>query len=616
MLTATDRNSGLALALRHHRAGRFDDASEIYRRMHVADPRDSEIIFLMGLLCCDLGAFEPACQFLGEAIAITPNFPEARHQWVIALNGWADQKISANQVVEAKQLLDRATAHAPGDASTLRNLGRVALMQSDPAAAETRLAASLALEANQPHALNWLGLAQLQQAKFAAAEISLRGALQRQPNLDQARNNLGLVLHRLGRFAEALVCFQDVLHRDPACHNARINLAVTLRLFGQYHAARDELQAVLRDRPTEIDALSNLGVVFQDLGEPESALAHLSRALTLSPKSPSIRWNLSLTQLLLGDFRNGWANYEARWQGCDSVHGLYQLPVDRAWRGEALRGKRLLLWAEQGFGDTIQFIRFAQDVALQGAIVSVMAPPQLKTLVASAPGVSEAHAQDAPAPPYDVHCPLLSLPHRLGLILSDAQLRGSTSYLSAPPDRISSWKERLGAYAGLKVGIAWAGNARRQSVELRAVDIRRSIALDRWAPLLAVRGCSFFSLQKDGAAALLHAAADAPRRPHTSMIHDFSAEWTDFSDTAAFITQLDLVISVDTAVAHLAGALGKPVWLLNRHDTCWRWQLKRSDSPWYRTLRQFRQPALGDWGTVMDAAAAALVEAVQARDLR
>jgi hypothetical protein len=405
------------------------------------------------------------------------------------------------------------------------------------------------------------------------------------------------------------------LRRDPNCHNARINHAVILRLFGEYHAARDELQTVLRDHPTEIDALSNLGVVFQDLGEPEHALSQLTQALTLAPNSPSIRWNLSLTQLLLGDFERGWANYEARWAGCDSVHGMYQLPEDRAWHGEALHGKRLLLWAEQGFGDTIQFVRFAQDIALQGATVGVMAPPQLLRLVASAPGVSDVYAQDAPPPQYDFHCPLLSLPYRLGLTLDASQLHGSAPYLSAPADRIRCWKERLSTYAGLKVGLVWAGNARRQSLELRAVDLRRSIALERWAPILAVRGCSFFSLQKDGAAAEQHAVAGAPRRPHASTIHDFSAEWTDFSDTAAFITQLDLVISVDTAVAHLAGALGKPVWLLNRHDTCWRWLLNRSDSPWYRSLRQFRQPALDAWEPVIEAAAAALVEAAAGRDV-
>ena len=196
------------------------------------------------------------------------------------------------------------------------------------------------------------------------------------------------------------------------------------------------------------------------------------------------------------------------------------------------------------------------------------------------------------------------------------QLHGSTPYVSAPTDRITYWKGRLGPYAGLKVGLVWAGNARRQSAELRAVDLRRSIALQRWAPILAVRGCSFFSLQKDGAAAELRAVDGHPQWVHASRIHDFSAAWTDFSDTAAFVANLDLVISVDTAVAHLAGALGKPVWLLNRHDTCWRWLLNRSDSPWYLSLRQFRQPALGEWDPVIEAARAALVEATAGHDVR
>ena len=613
MLTAAGRDADLMLALQHHRAGSFDQASEIYRRIHAANRHDSEVIFLMGLLCCDLGAYEPACRFLDEAIAITPNFPEAHHQWVIALNGWADQKILANRADEAKHLLEQTLERVPGDALTLRNLGRVALMQGDAALAETRLTASLALPEHQAYACNWLGLAQLQQAKFAEAEISLRRALQLQPDLDQARNNLGLVLHRLGEFAQARICFEEVLRTNPSCHNARINLALTLRIFGQHHAARAELETVLRDRPTEIDALSNLGVVFQDLGEQEFAHARLTQALMLSPDSPTIRWNLSLTQLVLGDFTRGWANYEARWAGCDSVHGMYQLPEDRAWRGEALHGKRLLLWGEQGFGDTIQFIRFAQDIALKGAMVSVMVPPELTRLVESAPGVCDVHAQDAPPPPYDFHCALLSLPYRLGLALDANQLHGSIPYLSAPADRSLYWKERLSPYAGLKVGLVWAGNARRQSLELRAVDLRRSIALERWGPILAVRGCSFFSLQKDGVAAEPRTAEGDPQWANASRIHDFSAEWADFSDTAAFIANLDLVISVDTAVAHLAGALGKPVWLLNRHDTCWRWLLNRSDSPWYRSLRQFRQPALGEWGPVIEAATAALVEAAAGR---
>jgi tetratricopeptide (TPR) repeat protein len=546
---------------------------------------------------------------------LAPDFTEARTQWVTAANGWAEQKISTAQADEARRLLHRALERMPDSALTLRNLGRVALMQGDAVAAEASLMASLTMGGDHVYALNWLGLAQLQQAKYYDAEISLRRALRLGPGLNQALNNLGLVLHRQAKFPEAQACFQAVLERDPGSAHARINLAATLRLFGRYAAARDELEQVLRTHPAEIDALSNLGVVFQDLGEPELALTRLTQAISLSPNSPSIRWNLSLTQLLLGDFDNGWANYEARWAGCDSVRGTYQLPVERAWHGEDPRGKRLLLWAEQGFGDTVQFIRFAQDLALGGARVSVMAPSPLVTLLRRVPGVDDVQSLDGPPPPHDFHCPLMSLPYRLRLTLDSSRLHGDTPYISAPPQSALRWKERLSVHGGLKVGVVWAGNARRQSVELTAVDLRRSIPLERWAPILAVRGCSYFSLQKDAPVAGAHGAAGA-LEVHGVPIHDFSAEWTDFADTAAFIANLDLVISVDTAVAHLAGAQGVPIWLLNRHDTCWRWLLSREDSPWYGSLRQFRQSAPGDWDPVINAAAAALAEAAAPRASR
>jgi hypothetical protein len=191
-----------------------------------------------------------------------------------------------------------------------------------------------------------------------------------------------------------------------------------------------------------------------------------------------------------------------------------------------------------------------------------------------------------------------------------ADLHGSTPYLKADQQRVDHWRERLRAYPGLKVGLVWAGNARRHSQELMAIDLRRSVALARLAPLVAVAGCSFFSLQKGGAAAQVGAPPPPDgSRIDAARIHDFSAEWADFADTAAFVTNLDLIISVDTAVAHLAGALGKPVWLLNRYDTCWRWLEGRDDSPWYATLRQFRQRTLGDWEPVIAEVTAALTAA-------
>ncbi len=416
------------------------------------------------------------------------------------------------------------------------------------------------------------------------------------PDLSQARNNLGLSYYEQGRLEEAHDCFATVLAQDPTYANARINLANTLRILGRPEEARLQLEQHLADHPASADVLNNLGTVLQDLGQAEQARDCLQRALALSPQSQQARWNLSLSQLLLGDYAEGWANFEARWVGCANLNGAYDKPTQSEWRGEALSGKRLLLWAEQGFGDTLQFIRFAERLAEQGATVIVEAQPELLDLLARAPGVSLALARGQALPPYDLHCPLMSLPHRLGITLSAPLTTGA--YLHADRERVTHWKERLAHVAGNKVGLTWAGKSRLQNAELAAIDARRSIKLRQVAPLLQHAHCSFFSLQK-GAPAVELRETGLP-------LQDFSDEWGDFADTAAFIANLDLVITVDTAVAHLAGALGKPVWLLNRYDTCWRWLLERADSPWYPTMRQFRQTSAGDWDTVIRSVSDAL----------
>jgi len=598
------RDAELTSGLQYHKAGKYDQASESYRRLYLADRRDSEVIFLMGVLCCDLGAFEPACQFLDEALAIAPNFREARGQWLVAMNSWADAKISAGQPAEAKRLLTRVTARAPGDAATLRNLGRVALLQGQPAEAEAKFTTSLTLGGDHVEGLNWRGLAQLQSGKYAAAEASLRRALELKPDLNQAHNNLGLALQRQGKLTEALQSFNAALTLDPSYGKARINLASTLRILGEFTRARHELEMVLAQTPDAAEALNNLGAVYQDQGEPHLALKTLARALKLAPDVPEIRWNLALTQLAVGDFKNGWRNFESRWAGCDSLRGSYPMPANRAWSGQALEDKRLLLWSEQGFGDSLQFIRFAKDLAARGATVIVMAQAELAELLRSASGVSSVMIQGAALPAHDYHCPLMTLPLRLGKSLETPDLHGAAPYLKVAQQRIDQWRPRIQARPGLKVGLVWAGSSRSYSPELAAIDARRSMSIQRLTPLLAQPGCSFFSLQKGAVAADLQALAKA----NVAAIHDFSAEWKDFSDTAAVIANLDLVISVDTAVAHLAGAMGKPVWLLNRFDTCWRWMLDRDDSPWYSSMRVFRQPRPGDWNSVVAAATAALAE--------
>jgi Tfp pilus assembly protein PilF len=595
----------LALGMQHQRAGRLDEAAQIYQKLHAAEPRNADLNFLMGTLCCDLGLFESACRFFEATLEIAqgaapPCAAEARRLLPIALNGLADQEATAGNLDAAQRLFERALSWSPRDAASLRGIGRIALLRGDPAAAEDSLLASLRAQPEHAETLNWLGLARLQLRKFAAAEHSLRHALLLQPDLNQARNNLGLALHSQGKLSEAQVCFEQALAQDCAYSNARINLANSLRILGQHGRAQRELEMVLEAQPDSITALNNLGAVLQDRGQPRAALRWLTRALELAPDSPQCRWNLALTQLQMGDYVNGWSNFESRWTGCDTLQNALRLPAERQWRSEDLAGKHMLLWAEQGFGDTLQFIRFAQDLAARGAIVTAMVQQALVRLVRSAPGVSAALAQGTQLPQYDLHCPLMSLPFHLRVDTGVASLHGATPYLTAAPEAVLRWRQRVAAGAGLKVGLVWAGNSREHDPQHAAIDARRSISLEQLAPILATRGCSFFSLQKGPACAELR---DAGAR-----ILDFSAEWSDFADTAALLANLDLVISVDTAVAHLAGALGKPIWLLNRYDSCWRWLLDRDDSPWYSSLRQFRQRAPGDWQPIIAAAAAALGE--------
>ncbi|MBV8666640.1 MAG: tetratricopeptide repeat protein, partial [Burkholderiaceae bacterium] len=553
--TSDQRNQELALAIRHHMEGRYDEAERIYLSLHQKNKQDEEVLYLLGVLCCDLGIYASACRFIDAALQISPQFPEALQQLGAALLGQARLDLDADQLDQAEAGLTRALNLFPNDAQVLLALGRLALQRGDSASAETLLTRALQQLGDQADGLNWLGLACLRQKKFVNAEQALRRVLALQPELNQARNNLGLALYEQGKLEAARACFADALERDAGYAHARMNLANTLRIMGRPADARDQLETVLNEHPNSSEALNNLGTVLQDLGMAGQARDCLRRALALAPQKPQIRWNLALSQLLLGEYEEGWANYEARWEGCANLIGAYDKPADLAWRGEDLTGKRLLLWAEQGFGDTIQFIRFAERLAQQGATVIAEVQPELRELLSHALGVDTAVARGQPLPPYDWHCPLMSLPHWLGATLDDSL--SPDAYLHAAPDKAAYWRQQLAGSPGKKIGLTWAGKSRLQNAELAAVDARRSIRLTQLEPLLQNTHCSFFSLQKGEPAAEAHG---------TSLpLRDFSAEWQDFADTAAFIANLDLVITVDTAVAHLAGALGKPVWLLNRH---------------------------------------------------
>ena len=319
-------------------------------------------------------------------------------------------------------------------------------------------------------------------------------------------------------------------------------------------------------------------------------------ALRLRPDYPEAHNNLGCALLLAGLFEDGWKEYEwwRKVQPYSSSVRDFPAPL---WRGEAIGDRTILLHAEQGLGDTLQFCRYA-PLMVCGAGIILEVQPSLVRLLSRLPGVMQVVAWGDGLPPFDLHCPLMSLPLAFGTTLDT--IPAGTPYLSADPALAANWQERLVGLDGLRIGLVWAGGQRLNFPVLVAVDRRRSIALKALAPLGEVSGVSFVSLQKDAP------AAQAADPPHGLMLHDFTADLHDFEDTAALIVNLDLVISVDTSVAHLAGALGKPVWLLNRFDTDWRWLLNRDDSPWYPTLRQFRQPRPGDWNGAVCAARDAL----------
>jgi tetratricopeptide (TPR) repeat protein len=445
-----------------------------------------------------------------------------------------------------------------------------------------------------PEELERAGLAALAAGQDRLAATQLARALALAPATPARLCSLGLALGRLGRLDDAARCLDEALRLapdDPASLTARGDL---LQQRDDVEAAETCYRAALRSAPQRADTLGNLGAALYRLGRPDEAIACYRAALRLAPDLAELHDNLGRALLLSGQLAEGWEAQEWRWRTRESAREAQRF-AGPAWNGEALGDRVLLLHAEQGFGDAIQFCRYVPRVGATARIV-LEAPRPLVRLFAGLPGVERIVAQGEPLPSFEAHCPLLSLPRACRTTLET--IPHDVPYLAAAPAAVASWRARLADRVGplnkLRVGLAWAGRP------TQGADRRRSIALELLAPLGGVPNVALVSLQTGTAATQAIPAGMA--------LHDWTATLHDFADTAALIEALDLVIAVDSAVAHLAGALGKPVWLLNRFDTCWRWLQQRTDSPWYPSLRQFRQRAPGDWAPVIAEVAAALAQ--------
>lgn len=435
------------------------------------------------------------------------------------------------------------------------------------------------------------------QGRTTQAIENYRRALEVHPGFAEAASNLALALAKCEEFEEAEQWLQHALAIRPEMLAARLNLGVVQQeLHKLKESAESFEQAVLQD-PGSAVARYNLANGYARLFRMDEAVASYRAAIALDPDFVYPHWNLSHALLLTGQFAEGWEKYEYRWR----IPGTGQPEAaQRLWSGEDLSGKRLFLWSEQGYGDTLQFIRYAPLAARLGARVIVHTRAPLARILRSAEGIERLALRGDPVPDYDYQCPLMSLPRAFKTAAGSIPWEGP--YLRADPVQVAAWRARLNRKARLRVGLVWSSGIRAYNREIFHAGITRSITLGQLNPLARIRGIQFVSLQ------IGPQASEARTPPHGMRLVDWTGELRDFADTAALIDALDLVITVDTAVMHLAGGLGKPVWALLKYHACWRWLRERPDSPWYPCARLFRQKEPENWADPIREAALALGE--------
>ncbi len=432
------------------------------------------------------------------------------------------------------------------------------------------------------------GCAAYAAGQLAAAEAAFRTLADRAPGDAEALSNLGAVLNAAQRHGEAEAACRASLARQPGFWAAWGNLGTALHSQQRYGEAMEAYATALRLNPHDANAWTNLGVALAEQGMARQALAVHAAAVELAPQAPAVRANHALALLAAGDLARGFAEHEWRWRVPDMLPHRIEGPC---WKGEDPAGRTVLVHDEGGFGDTLQFVRYVPLLAQRGARVVLRVQTPLVRLLQRLPGPVAVLGRGEALPAYDLHCPMLTLPHCFGTTLQSVPAQ--VPYLEVDAAKAALWRSRLDG-EGLRVGLVWAGASRPGMAVAHAMDARRSLPVEALAPLARIGGVRFVSLQKDRAP------------PPWPGVADPMPDCADFDDTAAVVAGLDLVIAVDTSVAHLAGALGRRVWLLSRYDMCWRWLHGRRDSPWYPRLRLYRQPAPGEWGPVLRAAAADL----------
>jgi tetratricopeptide (TPR) repeat protein len=548
-----------------HRQGRLREAEKLYARVLKAAPQHFDALHLLGLCKAQNGQMGEAHRLMAAALKINPAAPDAWKNFALVLHG-------LKRDGEALAALDRALALLPDDPDALLNRGNALLSLNRP------------------------------QEALAAFDA----VLARNPRHGDALISRGVARAALGRNAEALADFDAALAVAPGHAGALYNRGNALLELGRYAEALEAFDGALAALPNHVSALNNRGRALQALNRHKEAVESFDKAIALQKDYADAHSNCALSLLTLGDFTRGFAEYEWRWRrtGMSDTRRNYRGAL---WLGEFPPAhKTILLHAEQGLGDTIQFARYVPILARAGAKVVLEVPAALKDLFADLPGIASVHARGEPLPAYDLHCPLGSLP--LALKTEAATIPADIPYLKANEARIAKWRPALDNLPGKRVALVWAGNP------AQANDRNRSLDLKLLEPLLGLDGVSFVRLQRD-----LRSGDEEWLAAHPQIRQ--LGELADMADTAAVLALSDLLISVDTSPAHLAGAMGRPVWVMLTFAPDWRWTPARDlharaptisgdSSPWYPQARLFRQGAPGDWPGVVEEVRDALARLV------
>ena len=567
----------IAAAVQHHHNGRFAQAEAEYRALLAQYPQHPELLHLLGALFGQTGRPEPAIDHISRAIAIYPgNF--------IYHSNLSEIYRRVGRTEEAIDSARRAIQLKPDFARSYGNLGAAlhAAGQLDDAIAAFRRA--IELDPKLADVINNLALAFKAKDQCADAAQAYRNVCNLQPQSHEAWCNLAVALRENKQFDEAVAAFNKSISLKPDFAPAYNNLGVAYSENGRLDEAIELFRKATEIQPDYAHAFKNLGVAYGEQMKYPESLAAFQKAIEIDPNLAEIRSNRAIILLTLGDYDQGWKDYEWRWRARIKELAPPRQITQPLWDGSPLNGRTILLHAEQGFGDAIQFARYIPMVVQRGGRILLEVPRELAGLMRNTPGIAQVIPRGDALPSFDLHCPLMSLARVFGTTLES--IPSQFPYLFPSAASVANWKNKIAAdQAKLKVGVVWAGSPKHNQ------DRQRSMTTELLAPLAEIKDATFYSLQKGG-------PSRQPPPPGVNWI-DLTSSLHDFSDTAALITNLDLVIAVDTAVAHLSGALAKPTWILVPFNPDWRWLLHRTDSPWYPTVRLFRQKSRNDWPSVV-----------------